>query len=358
VSASTAGARPLLRSELDALPAYRPGRPVSGSDQSGKLSANENPHGPLPAVRAAIAAAAATANRYPDPAASSVVTALADHHRVDQERVAVGAGSVALCQQLVQIAAGPGDEVLYAWRSFEAYPVVTRLAGARSRQVVLTQDGEHDLQGMLAALTDRTRVIFVCNPNNPTGRQVEAAELERFVDAVPERTLVVIDEAYREYARGVESDALALAEDRPNVCALRTFSKAYGLAGLRVGYAIASPQVTAALRKTTTPFAVTDVAQAAAVAALAGQDELEHRVQETLAERQRVAEQLTEQGWPVLPSQANFLWISDDGHADALVDAAHRAGVAVRAFPSEGVRITIGAPATNDRVIAAAVASR
>ena len=200
--------------------------------------------------------------------------------------------------------------MIYAWRSFEAYPIITQISGATSVQVPLTPGDVHDLDAMADAITERTRLIFVCNPNNPTGTVVRRAELERFLDRVPGDVLVVLDEAYREFIRDAEvPDGVELYRERPNVCVLRTFSKAYGLAGLRVGFAIAHEPVAAALRKTAVPFGVSQLAQDAAVASLRAEDELLGRVGSLVCERNRVVEALRGQGWTVPETQANFVWL-------------------------------------------------
>ena len=222
-----------IRSDLDAIPAYVPGRNFPGAI---KLASNETTQGPLPSVRDKIAEAVTTVNRYPDIMATALVDELAAVLKVERENVTVGNGSVALCQEIVQITCNPGDEVVFAWRSFEAYPIITHVAGARPVQVPLDTNHTHDLDAMLGAITERTRVVFVCNPNNPSGTVVARSALEKFLDAVPASVLVVLDEAYFEYARedasGEYTDGVELARGRRNVVVLRTFSKAYGLAGL------------------------------------------------------------------------------------------------------------------------------
>src|SRR4051812_35451403 len=211
------------------LPAYTPGKTVPGAI---KIASNETVHGPLPSVRAAIEKAADNINRYPDNGYVELRDRLAKHVDFAPEHISVGCGSVSLCQQLIQITSSVGDEVMFGWRSFEIYPLQVRTAGATPVAVPL-KDHIHDLDAMLAAVTDRTRLIFVCNPNNPTSTVVDPAALEQFVAAVPSDILIVIDEAYVEYIRdGLLPDSLALVRDHPNVVVLRTFSKAYGLAGL------------------------------------------------------------------------------------------------------------------------------
>ncbi len=254
-----------------------------------------------------------------------------------------------VAQSLIQSTAGPGDEVMYAWRSFEAYPIITQISGATSVKVPLTDGDVHDLDAMAAAITDRTRLIFVCNPNNPTGTAVRRAELERFLDRVPTDVLVVLDEAYREFVRDTDvPDGIELYRDRPNVAVLRTFSKAYGLAGLRVGFAVAHEPVAAALRKTAVPFGVSQLAQDAAVASLRAEDELMGRVGALVGERARVHETLLAQGWTVPDTQANFVWMRLGERTADFAAACEKAGVVVRPFAGEGLRVTIGEPEAND----------
>ncbi|TSB14287.1 pyridoxal phosphate-dependent aminotransferase, partial [Streptomyces benahoarensis] len=302
---------PKLRAALDGIPTYKPGRPAaSDGPVAYKLSSNENPYPPLPGVLERAVEAAGAFNRYPDMACTGLMAELAERFSVPVEHLATGTGSVGVAQQLVQATAGPGDEVIYAWRSFEAYPIVTQVSGATSVKVPLTSGEVHDLDAMLAAITDRTRLIFVCNPNNPTGTVVRRAELEAFLDRVPDGILVVLDEAYREFIRDPEvPDGVDLYRDRPNVCVLRTFSKAYGLAGLRIGFAVAHEPVAAALRKTAVPFGVSQLAQEAAVASLRSEAALLERVDALVAERTRVVAALAAQGWELPPSEANFVWL-------------------------------------------------
>src|SRR6516164_3221278 len=338
-----------FRSVLDGLPVYKPGRtPVSSAGQTHKLSSNETPFAPLPSVVDAIAEAARSVHRYPDNGAQALIGAIAGKFGVPPEHVAVGCGSVGVAQQLLEAVGEPGAEVMYAWRSFEAYPILSDLSGAESVRVPL-QDETHDLAAMAAAITPRTRLIFVCNPNNPTGTVVHTAELEAFLDRVPADCLVVLDEAYREYIRDeAVPDGLDLYRDRPNVAVLRTFSKAYGLAGLRTGFMIAHDSVAAAARTIMLPFSVNSIAQAAAVASLAAEDELFERVELTVKERTRVREALVADGWAVPPTEANFVWLRLDEHTPAFAAACEEAGIAVRPFATEGARISIGDAEAND----------
>ncbi|MFD4631655.1 histidinol-phosphate transaminase [Streptomyces sp. NPDC058284] len=347
---------PRLRAELEGVPTYKPGKPAAaGGPVAYKLSSNENPYPPLPGVMESALAAAGSFNRYPDMACTALMSELAERFGVPVSHIATGTGSVGVAQQLLQATSGPGDEVIYAWRSFEAYPIITQVSGASSVRVPLTDDEVHDLDAMAAAITDRTRLIFVCNPNNPTGTVVRRAELERFLDRVPSDVLVVLDEAYREFIRDPEvPDGIEIYRDRPNVCVLRTFSKAYGLAGLRVGFAVAHEPVAAALRKTAVPFGVSQLAQDAAVASLRAEDELMGRVDSLVAERTRVVETLRGQGWTVPETQANFVWLRLGDRTADFAAACEKAGVVVRPFAGEGMRATIGETEANDLFLRAA----
>ena len=345
---------PRLRSALDQVPAYVAGKPPAPRDGVTvyKVSSNENPYPPLPSVVEVIREAAEGVNRYPDMGVTALTDALAAHLDVPREQLATGTGSVGVLAQIIQSTCDPGDEVVYAWRSFEAYPIVVAIAGAVSVQVPLTEDQRHDLDAMAAAITDRTRVVLVCTPNNPTGTSVTHAELEAFLAKVPRDVLVVVDEAYLEFVEGEgEVDGLSLRREHGNVMLLRTFSKAYGLAGLRVGYAVAPEPVAEALRKTATPFGVNLIAQAAAIASLKAKDELDVRVKEIVAERERVLAALADAGWQMTPSQANFVWFPLGERTADFVAACTEAGLSVRPYGSDGVRVTIGETEANDRLI-------
>src|SRR6516225_683123 len=274
---------PRFRPVLDTFPAYRPGGvPATAGGQAHKLSSNESPYGPLPSVAEVIAEAGRGVNRYPDNGAGALTASVARRFSVPAEHIAVGCGSVGVLKQLIEAVSDPGAEVMYAWRSFEAYPPLSDLAGATSVRVPLREE-THDLEAMAAAITPRTRLILVCNPNNPTGTVVGGQRLTAFLDQVPGDCLVVLDEAYREYIRDeAVPDGLDLYRDRPNVAVLRTFSKAYGLAGLRTGFMIAHEPVAAAARATMLPFTVNRLAQAAAIASLAAEAELLERVELTV----------------------------------------------------------------------------
>lgn len=340
-----------VRTSLAQLPAYVPGRKLPGAVV---LASNESPHGLLPGVAETLTEAAAGVSRYPDLNAVSLIEALATRHAVTSDRIAVGAGSSEVCGQLLHTVAGPGDEVVFGWRSFEAYPILTSVAGATAVKVPL-RDHALDLDAMAAAITDRTRLIFVCNPTNPTSTAVGERALSDFAARVPPDVLIVVDEAYREYADpALVPDALELLGDRPNVVVLRTFSKAYGLAGLRVGYCVAPPEIATHVRKTQVPFSVSALAQQAAVVALGEGVEVARRAALTVAERARVTQRLRALGHTVPDSQSNFVWLPlGEGSGEFAVHCLE-GKVVVRPFPGQGVRVTIGLPEENDALLALA----
>lgn len=350
---------PRPRRTIADIPAYVPGRPpaVVPGLAPYKLSSNENPFSPLPGVVAAATEAAARMNRYPDMGSSDLYAALARRFELSADRFAAATGSVALIFQLLQAYCDPGDEVVHAWRSFEAYPVALAAAGAVGVPVPLTDAEEHDLPAMAQAVTERTKVLLVCTPNNPTGTAVTATALAELLDAVPERVLVVVDEAYVEFVRMDDPvDGPALLKRHDNVVVLRTFSKAYGLAGLRVGFAIAHPEVAAALRAVALPFGVSAVAQAAAVASLAREPDLLTRVATLVEARGAVVGGLRDSGFTVPDAQGNFCWLRLGEHTDAFVAACGEAALSVRPFAGEGVRISIGEPEANQRLVEVAAA--
>lgn len=345
---------PRLRPEIDSLPAYKAGQmPSPRTDiETFKISSNETPFEPPEAVRRAIEQAAATVHRYPDPFSRRLTGALARRFGVAQEQIALGTGSVAVVGQLIWAAAGPGDSVVYPWRSFEAYPIWVQMMGARSIQVPLLADERHDLPSMLNAIDDSTRIVFVCNPNNPTGEAVRRDELTEFIDAVPSDVIVVLDEAYREFISDTDvPDGLDFFHEQNNVVVMRTFSKAYGLAGLRVGFAIAPEPIAEGMRKTALPFGVSSIAEDAALAALECEDELFERVRHLSRERDRVWQALADQGWDLHPSHANFVWLRLGERTQEFAHACDAAGITIRAFPDEGVRISVAEQEANDRII-------
>ena len=347
-----------LRAALDQVPAYVPGKPAAAPEgvTAYKVSSNENPYPPLPSVLDVVRDAAGSINRYPDMAVTELTQALATTLGVPVEHVATGTGSVGVLGQVIAATCDAGDEVVYAWRSFEAYPIVTALAGAKSVQVGLDDHARHRLDAMRASITDRTKVVIVCTPNNPTGPLVTHDELERFLDAVPTRVLVVIDEAYLEFVTDPAAPrSLELYRDRPNVMVLRTFSKAYGLAGLRVGYCLAgSPEIAAALRQVQVPFSVSLPAQAAALASLEVEDELLARVADVTREREPLRKALRDLGYDVPPAQGNFVWLPLGAETMRVAQVLEDAGILTRPFDGDGIRVTVTNAADSARVIEAA----
>lgn len=351
-----------LRAAVSALPAYVPGARAGAGRPAWKLSSNENPYAPLPSVLEAITRAAAEINRYPDMYAGELVEAIAAHSGVAAENVVVGNGSVGVLAHVLNAVVDAGDEIVFPWRSFEAYPIAVAVCGGTAVTVPLEEGtGRLDLPAMAAAITPRTRVVLVCTPNNPTGPAVHADELETFLAAVPKNVLVVLDQAYLEFVRDPQvPDGVDVFTRHANVVLLRTLSKAHGLAGLRVGHAIAEPRLAAGIRAVSTPFGVSHVAQAAALATLepAAQAELMDRVEILVAERARVFDSLRDQGWALPGSQANFVWFPLGGATTERAAEAMAAGVLVRPFAGDGIRVSIGDPAANDAFLQVAAAWR
>lgn len=351
----------MVRSDLSKLPAYVPGKALPDAL---RLASNETAAAPLPAVQEAVAKAAAGLNRYPDMGVAALRGELAEWlsctpgaPELTAENIAVGNGSSALCLQAIQATCQDGDEVVFPWRSFEAYPILAQIAGARPVAVPLSSDYRVDLDAMLAAVTERTKLIFVCNPNNPTGTVVPQVKLAEFLEQVPEDVQVVLDEAYIEYDRsGLAREAgagepgegfaasvngLVLMAQFPNVAVCRTFSKAYGLAGARLGYLAGSEEFVEALIKVAIPFGVNALAQVAGLESIGeeAQQQLQQRVTETINQRERVTESLPEE--LQVPSQANFVWLPVGEKAEALEAAMKEEGILTRCFAGEGVRITV-----------------
>ncbi|HZC26298.1 MAG TPA: histidinol-phosphate transaminase [Actinopolymorphaceae bacterium] len=354
MTAPTPRPGPRLRSALQGIPTYKPGRPAAPAKDrpTYKLSSNENPYPPPPELLEAIRRASQRTNRYPDLACTKLVTELSSRFGVPASHLAIGTGSVALLYHLLQASCEAGDEVIYAWQSFEAYPIAAQVAGATQIRVPVTREARHDLDAMLAAVTDKTRAILVCTPNNPTGPVVHHDELAEFCARVPDDVLIIVDEAYVQFVRDADAaDGMALYREHPNVCVLRTFSKAYCLANLRVGFAIAHEPVADALRACTPPFAVSSVAEEAALAALSCEEVLFAHVEALVKERFRVADALRVLGFDVPTTEANFVWLPLGADADPFAQACEAEGVVIRAFPGAGCRVSIGEPAANDIVL-------
>lgn len=340
-----------VRPEILAVPPYRQG--AVPTRPGFKLSSNENPFPPLPAVEAALIAETGV-HRYAGAAMPELRSAIGARFGLDeadaQESVHLAPGSVAILYQLIQAVAGPGDRFVHAWPSFEGYPFLGLASGAECVKVPLAKGARHDLDAMADACTEDTRAVILCSPNNPTGPAIGRAEFDRFMARVPADTLVILDEAYREFVTDAEAvcgeDVLAL---HPNLVVLRTFSKAFGLAGLRIGYAVGDRRVLAAARTTAIPLAVTAQAEAAARATLTEDSLTVLGTQlEALTERRdALAAALREQGYDVPDAQGNFVWIplgdeSGEHSAGSLAAAFAAEGTLVRPFPGHGVRISIG----------------
>jgi histidinol-phosphate aminotransferase len=339
-----------LRPEILATRAYAQGRaaPADGF----KLSSNENPYPPLPGVIDAVNAASAEINRYPNAGGLTLRKLLAKRNGVHASEVHIGSGAVALLAQFISAAAGAGDEVVYAWRSFEAYPGLVTVAGATSVQVPNLADGGHDLAAIADAVTERTRIIIICSPNNPTGPAVTTAEFTEFMSRVPSDLLVVLDEAYYEFATDPDAvTGIPLLGDYPNLVVLRTFSKAYGLAGLRIGYALGAAPILDAARAAAIPLSVTDAAQVAAIASIEQEEALLERVARIAMARDNLRGALLDQGWNVPVAQGNFVWLATGDETVEATDAFFDAGLTVRAFPPEGIRISIGEPESVEKLL-------
>lgn len=352
-----------IRACVAGLPAYKAGKPAGGQRKTFKLSSNENPYPPLPGVLEAAQQSCKQMNRYPDMGNSEALTALTEYLRlhndglpVTEDNLAFGTGSVAVLYHLLQAVCDPGDEVVYAWRSFEAYPIAVQACGAVPVQVPLRADCSHDLPAMAAAVNPRTRAVLLCTPNNPTSTIIRHDELVDFLDRIPPEVLVVLDEAYVEFATdpGV-ARGLELWRDRPNVVVLRTFSKAYGLAGFRVGYAVAEPRLATAIRAVALPFGVSVPAQAAVVASLNAADALMERVAALVAARTELVDGLTGLGFTLPSAEANFVWFGAREQTAAYAAAFEAAGLITRPYIDggqwDGVRVSVGEPEANARIL-------
>lgn len=349
------------RPVLDRLPAYAAGKPPATLPNVPpyKLSSNENPYGPVEPVREVIRGFADGGQvlRYPETTYAKLRATIAKTFGINADDITVGAGSLGALTQLIYTYAGANedgsaDEVIIPWRSFEAYPIVIRTAGAKDVQVPVKADGSIDLDGMREAITDKTRVILLCTPNNPTGPVLHTQEVDDFIASVPPHIMVVIDEAYIEFVRDDNAvNGLEMLEKYPNVVVLRTFSKAHGLANLRVGYSVSRPEITKYLRVIATPFATSTLAEEAAIASLEHLDDVHLRVENVVKERERVITKLREIGYDVPESHANFVWMALGDKTPLLVDACNAQSLSVRGFGNEGARVSIGEVEANDRFL-------
>lgn len=339
-----------LRPEILSLPAYKQGRPASA--EAFKLSSNENP-APTPQwVDDAINGA--TVGRYPESTSLNVRTKLAAIWGCDVEEIIVGAGSVSVLYQLIQATSGPGDNIVFAWRAFEAYPWTAVVAGAEARRIPNLPDHSHDLDAMAAAIDDRTRVVMLCTPNNPTGTAITTADFERFMTKVPPTVLVILDEAYAEFS--VNPEIVRGEEQKgryPNLVILRTFSKAWGLAGLRIGFAVGHRTILGAANSTAIPMVVTEQAQRAALAVLDHSDDALAIVSGIVERRAELWNALIEQGWEFPQPHGNFMWLPTGTNTDAAAAILEDGGIIARVFSGDGIRVTVGEPESIPVLLAA-----
>ena len=344
---------------VSAIPVYPAASTYAFDGELVKLASNETPFSPHPQVLEAVEAQLRTLNRYPDPTNATLRRRLSDRTGVPPERIAVGNGSCELLLAGAEAMLEPGTEVVYAWPSFSIYPHLAAMTGARAIEVPLNDAQEHDLDAMAKEVTAATRMVIVCNPNNPTATALPPAQIDEFLSALPRNVAVILDEAYIEFAMTQDPDeSLDLLKKHPNLLLLRTFSKIYGLCGLRVGYALGSAEFRLAVDRVRQPFSVNALAQAAATEALNHMDELERRVEQTAIERIHVESELEERGFETTDSHANFSWVSlGDRDEDEIVDGLARQGVIVRAGGALGqdgwMRVTYGTRHENDRFLAA-----
>ncbi|MEM9652693.1 MAG: histidinol-phosphate transaminase [Actinomycetota bacterium] len=347
-----------VRPAVQGLAAYRPGKGAAQAEEEHgitdaiKLASNENPYAPVPEVTEAIATAINGANRYGDHRATELRAALAHWLGVTAEQVAVGCGSVGLLQQLCLTYLDPGDEVVYPWLSFEAYPVTAKMMSAVPVTPPLV-DHAFDMDAVTAAVTDRTKLVLLATPNNPTGTAISTEQIRKLLTSIPDDVVVLVDEAYREFSDPALGDPVTdLLPHHRNVIVSRTFSKAYGLAGLRAGYAIADPAIVQELDKVLLAFAVNSAAQAGALAAIDAVDKIQVNIDRIKAERTRVVDALTTAGWQLPPAYANFVYLATGEDTDEICVGLERRGVVVRPFSGDGLRVTIGSEAENDRFLA------
>jgi histidinol-phosphate aminotransferase len=351
----------IVKPHIRSLDPYQPGKPIEelerelGIEGSIKLASNENPLGPSPRAVAAIREAVSGIHRYPDGASFSLRAKLAERLAIGQEQLVFGAGADEVLELLVKVLVGPGDEVIYAWPSFAMYPIVVQGMGATPVAVPLARDLVHDLPAMAKAVTPRTRLVFVCNPNNPTGTSVGAESFDRFAEALPATAVLAVDEAYVDFANRPDfPDALAWVRRRAGTIALRTFSKIYGLAGLRIGYGVADPELAGYLQRARHPFNVSRLAEVAALAAL---DDEEHAERSRRLNREGLAylgRELAALGVETWPSDANFVLARTGPEAQ---ERLLHEGVIVRSLAGFGlpehVRVSVGLPEENERLVKA-----
>lgn len=340
----TQRSRGRIRSSVENIRLYKPGKPAAAD--SFKVSSNESHLPPLPAIRDAVIEEIDRVNRYPVDLTQTLAELLAHRHGVEPEQIHLSTGASAVLGELVRATVDEGGEVIYPWRSFELYPILVAQHGGTPVAVPLNAGHRTDLEAMLAAITDRTQLILLCSPNNPDGAVMGEAELRTFLDRVPDHIPVGLDEAYAEFAGPAQPDMGAIFRDYENTVRLRTFSKVHGIAGLRLGYGIAHPDVAVGLRRAAPPFAANSLALAAGIAALRPdvQKQLAERTAWVVSERERMRAGITRD----LPeSGGNFIYLPLGADTPAFVEFADSSGLVVRGYGEDGVRISVGEEEAN-----------
>ncbi len=313
-----------------------------------KLASNESPWPPVPAVQDAIERAISGVNRYGDNRATDIRVALSEWLGINAHSITVGCGSSGLLQQLFMVYVDPGDEVLFPYPSFEVYPIFSTQFGARPVTVPLVGHG-FDLDAVAAAVTDRTKLIFLATPNNPTGTSISVEGIGGLLDAIPNDVVVVVDEAYREFNDPEMGDPATLLANHENLIITRTFSKAFGLAGLRSGYALCAPALVEQLDKVRLPFSINNLAQAAVLAAIEHREDAMERVDALITERTRCVAALRAKGFSLPDSNANFIFIPTSDATSEIAEQMEQVGIITRPFPGFGLRVTVGSAEENDR---------
>lgn len=353
---------PTFRPDLSGLVTYVPGRPIADvardldidPSEIVKLASNESPDGPFPGVAEAVVVALSESNRYPDNATSGLPEAIAAELDVTADQVWLGAGSTGLLTNIAYAVGGPSTSAVYAWPSFVMYRIISRWAMAEAVEVPLDSRMGHDLPAMRSAVRDDTTVVYICNPNNPTGTVVSGDEVEDFIESMPDSVLTIVDEAYHHFVDDPNyRSAVPLAATRPNVVVLRTFSKIYGLAAHRVGYAVGTPKTLENLRRTQAPFTVTSVSQAAALASIGQSGEIERRRTANASGRHHLLGVFAERGVEHIPSQTNFIYFRLALGSGEVGDLFLNRGVIVRPMSRGWLRVTVGNEEENGKFVKA-----
>lgn len=355
----------LLRKGILETRPYTPGKPISeverelGITDIVKLASNENPEGPMEAAVRAVQEAAVDLNRYPDAACHELTTAIAEKLNISNDAIILGNGSNEIIDMIIRALVSPGENVVYPYPSFIVYPLTTAVHFECGKKVQLDSEDRHDLVAMAEAVDDKTKLVIVCNPNNPTGTYNTDSEFKQFMDSIPEDVVVLVDEAYYEYVVADDyPDVASMLNQYPNIVIARTFSKIYSLAGLRVGYAFGHPNLIKELHKTREPFNVNSLAQVAAIACLKLDEEVTARANHNKIWMDELSDELTKLGLEVTPSQTNFLLVRCPCNATELQQKLLKLGVIVRPMSAFGlgdgsIRISVGLPEENRKCIEA-----